>query len=191
MWVTFHRFSTIFEAFVPHFNLCCTHCIIPESLLNQPNNLCQGMFKLNTNFDSDLLLYSLIHFVFLFKKDFIYLFLGRGERGGEREGHETPICGCVSRTSYWGPGPQPRNVPWVGIEQVTLWFCRLALNLLSYTSQRPFSHFECGGHTVHMLTQRYVLLPLTSTVKSSLFIHVHSSLGCRVTLMSCKPFLLY
>ena len=37
------------------------------------------------------------------------------------------------------------------------------------------SHFECEGHTVHMLTQRHLLLPLTSRVKSSLFTHVHSS----------------
>ena len=38
-----------------------------------------------------------------------------------------------------------------------------------------FSHFECHGHTVHMLTQRHWLHPLTSTVKSSLFIYAHSS----------------
>ena len=31
------------------------------------------------------------------------------------------------------------------------------------------SHFECNSHTVHML-----LPPLTSTVKSSLFMKVHS-----------------
>ena len=37
------------------------------------------------------------------------------------------------------------------------------------------SHFECYGHTVHMLTQGCLLPPLTSTVKSSLFTHVHSS----------------
>ena len=37
------------------------------------------------------------------------------------------------------------------------------------------SHFECDGHTVHMLTQRHWLHPLTSTVKSSLFIYAHSS----------------
>ena len=38
------------------------------------------------------------------------------------------------------------------------------------------SHFEYNGHTVHMLTQWCVLAPLTSTVKSSLFTHIHSSL---------------
>ena len=37
------------------------------------------------------------------------------------------------------------------------------------------SHFECDGHTAHMLTQWCLLSPLTSTVKSSLFTHVHSS----------------
>ena len=37
------------------------------------------------------------------------------------------------------------------------------------------SHFECDSHTVHMLTHWHLLPPLTSTVKSSLFIHAHSS----------------
>ena len=36
-------------------------------------------------------------------------------------------------------------------------------------------HFECDGHTVHMLTQQCLLPSLTSTMKLSLFIHVHSS----------------
>ena len=37
------------------------------------------------------------------------------------------------------------------------------------------NHFECDTHTVHMLTQWHVLPPLTSTVKSSLFMHVYYS----------------
>ena len=37
------------------------------------------------------------------------------------------------------------------------------------------SHFECDGHPVHMLTQWRLLPPLTCTVKSSLFMYVHSS----------------
>ena len=43
-------------------------------------------------------------------------------------------------------------------------------NILLYS----FSHFECSGHTVHMFTEQH-LRTLTSTVKSSLFTHVHSS----------------
>ena len=37
------------------------------------------------------------------------------------------------------------------------------------------SHFECDGHTVHMLTQWHLLPPQTSTVMPSLFTHAHSS----------------
>ena len=38
------------------------------------------------------------------------------------------------------------------------------------------SHFECDGYTGHVLTQwRLLPPPQTSTVKSSLFTHVHSS----------------
>ena len=32
------------------------------------------------------------------------------------------MCGCLSLAPYWGPGPQPSHVPWLGIELVTLWF---------------------------------------------------------------------
>ena len=59
-WITFNRFSTTFEAFVPHLYLCCTHCIAPESLLNHRNRFCGGMFKLHTKCDADSLFYSLI-----------------------------------------------------------------------------------------------------------------------------------
>ena len=90
------RFSTIFEAFVPHFILQCTHGIAPKSLLSHLNSFCRRMFKLSTKFDANSLLYLL-------------------------------------------------------------------------------SHFECNGHTIHMLTQWHLPPPLTSTVKLSLFTHVHSS----------------
>ena len=62
MWITSKRISTIFEAFVPHFYLRCTHCIIPERLLNHPNSFRGGMFKLNAKSDADSLLYSFSHF---------------------------------------------------------------------------------------------------------------------------------
>ena len=37
------------------------------------------------------------------------------------------------------------------------------------------SHCECGGHTVHMLTQWCLPPLLTTTMKSSLFTHAYSS----------------
>ena len=43
------------------------------------------------------------------KKD--YLFIFKEGKGGRKRGRETSMCGCLSRTPYWGPGPQPRHVP--------------------------------------------------------------------------------
>ena len=37
------------------------------------------------------------------------------------------------------------------------------------------SHFDCDGHTEHMLTQGRLPPPLTSTVTSSLFTRAHPS----------------
>ena len=49
-----------------------------------------------------------------------------------------------------------------------------------------FSHFECDDHTVHMLAQRHLLPPLTSTGKSSLFMYVHlSTLSLAARLYRC------
>ena len=32
------------------------------------------------------------------------------------------MCGCLSHSSYWGSGPHPKYVPWLGIKPMTLWF---------------------------------------------------------------------
>ena len=45
-----------------HAFLCCTHCIVPESLLNHPNSFRGGMLKFNAKFDANSLLYLLSHF---------------------------------------------------------------------------------------------------------------------------------
>ena len=55
---------------------------------------------------------------FLFIYLFIYSFIFRGERKKRRR--ETSMCGCLSCTPYWGPGLQPRHVPWLGIKPATL-----------------------------------------------------------------------
>ena len=49
----------------------------------------------------------------LYKKYFIYLFF---------RGRETTMCGCPSHTPNWGPGLQPRHVPWLGMQPATVWF---------------------------------------------------------------------
>ena len=48
-------------------------------------------------------------------------------------------------------------------------------------------HFECDGHTVHMLTQQCLPPSLTGTVKLSLFTRVHSSpLSLAARLHRCR-----
>ena len=50
-----------------------------------------------------------------------------------------------------------------------------------------FSHFQCDGHTVHMLTQQCLPPPMTSTVKLSLITHTCSSpLSLAARLYQCR-----
>ena len=56
----------------------------------------------------------------LFLKKILFIYRQRGKEG--ERGRETSMCGCLSGTPYWGPGLQPRHVPWLGIKVVTLWF---------------------------------------------------------------------
>ena len=55
-----------------------------------------------------------------------FLSLSREGKGGTKRGRETAMCGCLSNAPYWGPGPQPRHVPWLGFKLVTLWFAVLS-----------------------------------------------------------------
>ena len=55
------------------------------------------------------------------------------------------------------------------------WIFKLNAKLDANSSLYSLSHIEWDGHTVHMLTQWCQTPPLTITVKSSLFMNVHSS----------------
>ena len=48
----------------------------------------------------------------------ILFFIFRERKGGR----ETSMCGSRLECPYWGPGPQPRRVPWQDIKLVILWF---------------------------------------------------------------------
>ena len=50
MWITFNRFLTIFEAFVPQFYLHFTHYIIHKSLLSPLNSFMEECSSLTQNF---------------------------------------------------------------------------------------------------------------------------------------------
>ena len=51
-----------------------------------------------------------------------FLFNSREAKGGRKKGRKTSMCGSLSHAPSWGPGLQPRHVPWLGIELATLWF---------------------------------------------------------------------
>ena len=58
-------------------------------------------------------------YIFL-KNDFIYLFLERGEKR-KKEG-ERNVNWLLLTCPQWGPGPQSRHLPWLGITPATLRF---------------------------------------------------------------------
>ena len=57
-----------------------------------------------------------------FFKDFIHLFSERGKGKEKERERNINVWLPLSLTPYRGSGPQPRHVPWLGIELVTLWF---------------------------------------------------------------------
>ena len=80
--------------------------------------LLKNKFKNLTLYHICLYEYQNIYFYFL-KILFIY-FLERGREGGR--GREVSVCGCLLHAPYWGPVPQPRHAPYLGIKLATLWF---------------------------------------------------------------------
>ena len=58
---------------------------------------------------------------FLFLK-ICFIYFQREQKEKRKRGREISMCGCLSLAPYWGPGLQPRHVPWLGIEWATLWF---------------------------------------------------------------------
>ena len=58
------------------------------------------------------------YFLFNLKKYSIYLFL----KGREKEREKNINVWLPLQNPNWGPGPQLRHVPWLGIESLTLWF---------------------------------------------------------------------
>ena len=61
---------------------------------------------------------------YFFRILFIYLFLEGVERRGKERERNISVWLPLTHP-YWGPGPQPRHVPWLGIEPTTLWFAGL------------------------------------------------------------------
>ena len=62
-----------------------------------------------------------LSFFLFFNYRFLVMYFREG-KGGRKRGRETSMYDCLSCAPCWGPGLQPRHVPWPGIEPVTLWF---------------------------------------------------------------------
>ena len=103
----------------------CLDGVTPLLDGNNPSRLLLFLFQI-------MLLF--FKFILFFKSLFIFEETGRE---GRKRGSETSMCGCLLCTLYWGPGRQPRHVPWLGIEPATCgpWVHRPALNPLSHSSQ--------------------------------------------------------
>ena len=77
-------------------------------------------------------------FYFIFLK-ILFIFSKRG-RKGEREGEKhwcerETLISCLLHTPNWGPGLQPRHVPWLGIETTTFWCIGWCSNQLSHPAR--------------------------------------------------------
>ena len=84
--------------------------------------------------------------------------------------HERARC-CDEPANH----PLPTAVAFWIIWIVSSEKCSRLMQIVWRSVALHISHFECDSHTVRMLTQQHLPPPLTSTVKLSLFTHVHSS----------------
>ena len=118
---------------------------------------------------------------------------------GKAGSHRAPNLGCMGAESPGWLDVSPKNSSWDMMHELAccrdeaanhqlpiatgFWIIQtvsteecLSLTKLDADSLLYLlSHFGCDSHTVHMFTQRHLLPPLTSTVKSSLFTLAHSS----------------
>ena len=86
------------------------------------------------------------------------------------------MCGCLSHDPYWGPGVQPRHVPWLGIEPVTLGFA--GWHSIHWATQQP-EHFPY----IFLLIYEYSLHVkgiLKSFIVIKLKYHAFYSLNCTI-----------
>ena len=95
----------------------------------------------------------------------IFIFYFFKNKGGRKRGRETSMCACLLSTPYWGPSPQPRHVPWLGIQPSNPLVLRPALSPLSHTSQ------GCGFNSgFSVLFHCSICLSYASTILSWLLL---------------------
>ena len=110
-----------------HYSGKLMQCEVSPPYAKQTNPWLTGellaqVHNTNDTLITDFLLYvrELETFIFFLFKDSIYLFLEGKE--GEREGEKHQCVGASCMLPHWGPGPQLRHVPCLGVKPATLWF---------------------------------------------------------------------
>ena len=72
----------------------------------------------------------------------VFIYFQRQGNGGRKRGRETSMCGCLSCALHCGPGLQPRHVPWLGMELVTLLFVPIWRSIHWATPARAWAPFS-------------------------------------------------
>ena len=140
--------------------------------------------------------------LFPFKDDFGFGKVQKlqGAKSGLQRGWITWMIWCFTKNSAWDMRYEQAHsrdeaashqlpiapafwITWIVYTVECLIQCLCSSNALFKLNEKfdadpllySLSHFECDCHTVHMLSQQCLPPPLTSTVKSYLFTHAHSS----------------
>ena len=115
-----HPISNLFVVTVTVLKMCYTNTlsISEKNKKILKSNVLSIIMPQITKCPSNIFTCSLPLLKSYFLKDFIYLFLERGE--GRERGRDTSMCDCLSHAPNLGPGLQPRHVPQLGIEPATL-----------------------------------------------------------------------
>ena len=148
--------------------------------------------------------------LFPFKGDFSFgkSQKSQGTKSGLQGGWVTWVIWCFAKKLCTRHGVWAGALSWWSCQSPVAHGCGLLNRLSSFCGQMfklnakldadsllyLLSHFECDGHTVHMLTQWCLTAP-TDLYSEVLIIHTHTFqstvLGCQVTLMSRKTFSLH
>ena len=113
-------------------------------------------------------------FFFFFKILFIFRERGRRKRGRETSVHER-YSDHLSPAPSWGPGLQPRHVPWLGIKLVGAFGSQASTRSTEPHQSGPNSLYNCSSCEWHYWKPSYLwlLFPFSSVdsllVKSCIF----------------------
>ena len=105
-----HTVVCVYESqfYIPHRSEIIWFVAFSDSLISLSKILSRSIHVVTNGS-----IYFFLEILFIFRE---------GLEGRRKRGRETSMCCCLLCAPYWGPGLQPRHVPWLGIEPVTLWF---------------------------------------------------------------------